>query len=364
MSNLLLDYAFSFEEVEGTLQPDYSFLSNVAVAVKSNNVSTPPKPLPYLVEVYSPELVKEHTDNETVNQLFSGGLGAFYLLVCETLDSADPLLDDTEFYTFGISDDFDEDAASVFIPSKYAGVVYSTSSTRSDAKTVVAGNITKRRDLKSQFLKSHDLLKKTKDKSQRTELLKGARTAAVDLAKLPHRCCFLDLAYNTSGAHFAFGKLLSAAYWSDQQYIQANADDWWATSQLGEADSLFKDRISFYLSDKQYGTRLAFFAAGGESISAPYINRLVELSIQGAGLNYISINHPRNTVSTRINLESRLQDEVDKYMVAPYYYLDPDGDNDVQLYDSEERYFLNGALAIKTAEPIWRVNFQVKQESY
>jgi hypothetical protein len=69
---------------------------------------------------------------------------------------------------------------------------------------------------------------------------------------------------------YAFGKLLSNQLnWLNQQFITMPvADD---VDEAGEAESLFDSKVSFVLSDDDYGNRLALFAVGGKAIVAPYI---------------------------------------------------------------------------------------------
>lgn len=356
MANVLLDYFFQFEERQGTPPPDYSFLHRVAIAVKTNKASPPEKP--YLVDVYDAETVKEHTSNVSVLRLFAGGLSSITLLVTDTLANADSLLDDTGFYTFGISTDFTEEESSKFTPTNFSGVVYSVSTQKSKAVKIVGENADKRKSVKSKYIQESNRAVK----SRNADDLKSLKATAEELAKLHRRCVFLNAANNDSGAHYAFGKLLSSVYWGDQQYIPALDSAWAATSKLGEANDLFNKRVSFYLSDARYGTRLAFFAAGGEAITEAYIDRYIQLDMQGSGLNYISANFPRKTVTSRIKIEDRLQDVIDKYKQDPYNYLDPAARNEIKLFDSNEMYYLTGMLNIQVAEPIWRIKVQVTQE--
>jgi hypothetical protein len=53
----------------------------------------------------------------------------------------------------------------------------------------------------------------------------------------------------------------------NQQYITMPfADD---VGSLGEAETLFDDKISFVISDDEFGKKLSLFCAGGKAIAAP-----------------------------------------------------------------------------------------------
>lgn len=385
MANVLLDYFFKFTENKGTPPPDYSFLHRVAIAVKPNSliydidttidgatdehltadVSTSiesPSPkseqIPYFVDVYDEDTLLEHTNNRGVLQAFKGGLSAVRLLVTDTLSNADKILDDSDFFTFGISNDFTEEESSGFAPSVFNGVVYSVASNKTNALKISEVNISER----TAAIKKYRNASNKAAQSRSSDDIKTLHLAAEELAVLHRRCIFLDTAYNDEGAHYAFGRLLSSPFWRDQQYTLAPNSSWAAATKLGHANDLFDKKISFYLFDAKYGTRLAFFGAGGESITEPYIDRYIQLDMQGAGLNYISANFPRKTASARIKIEDKLQDVIDKYSQKPYEYLDTASENEIKLFDSTEMYYLAGLLNIRVAEPIWRIKVEVTQE--
>lgn len=356
MANVLLNYCFQFTENKGTQPPDYSFLHCVAVVVKPNSHAHSSRP--YAIDIYDEETLKKHTDNTSVLQLINGGLSSIRLLVSESLGAIDSLLDDTEFYTLGISKDFPEEESSEFVPTTFSGVVYSIASNKSKALKLLSDNISKLTKAKSAYKERAAIAQRDRSDTAIQQL----KASAEELATMHRRCAFFDVHYNDEGAHYAFGKLLSSTYWRDQQYIQARNPSWASATKLGEADDLFNKRISFYLSDSKYGTRLAFFGAGGQSITEAYVDRYIQLDIQGTGLNYISANFPRKTASSLIKIEDRLQDVIDKYTAQPFEYLDASRDNKIQLFDVGEMYYLSGLLDMQVAQPIWRIKVEVTQE--
>jgi hypothetical protein len=131
-----------------------------------------------------------------------------------------------------------------------------------------------------------------------------------DQAAIENRVAFFYLDANgAKNMFYAFGKLLSnASNWTNQQYVTMPFDD--LVSTLGEANSLFDDKISFVISDDEFGKRLALFAVGGKAIVAPYILKNLRIDIQSSALTWISGNQPSYTIKEAALLETRLQQDV------------------------------------------------------
>ena len=94
---------------------------------------------------------------------------------------------------------------------------------------------------------------------------------AATFAAADNRVGFYNAVANGSkNMFYAFGKLLSNLLnWTNQQYISMPFSD--AVGALGTANSYFDSKISFVISDDEFGNRLALFAAGSKAIVAPYI---------------------------------------------------------------------------------------------
>jgi hypothetical protein len=151
---------------------------------------------------------------------------------------------------------------------------------------------------------------------------------------------------------FAFGSFLSTSAWRNQQYIGISQPIGSVTS-LGLAESLFNDRISFFMDDDESGTRLAFFVAGGKSITTPYISKEIELLMQFNMTNFITINQPYN-----VKLERQELEKIGDQMIADYIeqgYLDPDGINDLVVTDGAEVFVVAGSLTTSPSVALWRV---------
>jgi len=168
----------------------------------------------------------------------------------------------------------------------------------------------------------------------------------------PNRVGFFRLDANGAGnMFFAFGKLLSnQATWLNQQYITMPFND--GVDLLGEANSLFDERVSFVLNDTEFGNRLAFFVAGGKAIVAPYIKKNLSIDLQSQTLSWISANQPQYTIVNASLLESNLQQKViqEKYIDTK---LITDGIIDISLV--QDNFVANAEANISEPSAFWRV---------
>ena len=154
---------------------------------------------------------------------------------------------------------------------------------------------------------------------------------------------------------YAFGKLLSNALsWLNQQYIEMPvADD---VDTLGEANALFDDKISFVISDDEFGERLALFACGAKAIVGPYIKRNLEIDLQSAALTYISANQPQYTKRHATLLEDTLQKVIDGYIERQEIEA---GTVEVKL--EEDNFVASGYINISEPKAMWRVVGEMRQ---
>lgn len=315
-ANILLDYAFKFSEVTGTQKADLSYLKNLAVIVKSKTAGGAS---PSIHEITSAEDAAQYTNATDLAALFAGGMNIVTLIVCDAIGDATSALDSTNQYTALIDNEWTAVEIEGLDVTGFDGVIAAAFGDKTKAETYAAE-------------KNH--------------------------------CAFLDATSPKSyGMYYAFANLLSGTYWRDQQYIQVTSNDVTTVADLGEAETLFTDKISFYLGDDQYGKRLGFFGAGGLAITQHYINEEIKRITQSTGVNYLALNQPRNISISRILLENALQDKVDEYKLPPYQYLDPAGINEIVLTTSNEAFVLNGQMTTRVAEPIWRVKVEARQEA-
>lgn len=178
-----------------------------------------------------------------------------------------------------------------------------------------------------------------------------------DQAAIENRCAFFAKSGEVAkNMFFAFGKLLSNSLsWSNQQYITMPASD--DVSTLGDANALFDDKISFVISDSEFGTRLALFACGGKAIAAPYIKRNLEIDMQSKALTFISGNQPGYTLKAATLLEDELQKVIDLY-VDDRQWIEA-GEVDVRL--EQANFIASGYINISEPKAMWRIFGEIRQ---
>lgn len=175
-------------------------------------------------------------------------------------------------------------------------------------------------------------------------------------AAIENRCAFHTTSGNKAkNMFYAFGKMLSNSLsWGNQQYITMPvADD---VDTLGEANSLFDDKISFVIADDEFGNRLGLFACGAKAITAPYIKRNLEIDIQSAALSYVSGNQPSYSRTHAALLEDELQKVVQSYIDD---LLIENGTVEVLL--EEDNFVATGNMNIAEPKALWRIFGEIRQ---
>jgi hypothetical protein len=175
-------------------------------------------------------------------------------------------------------------------------------------------------------------------------------------AAISNRCAFHTTSSNKAkNMCYAFGKLLSNSLsWKNQQYVSmAVADD---VATVGDAEALFDDRISFVISDDQYGHRLAMFCCGGEAIVAPYIIKNLEIDLQSSALSYVSGNQPAYTLTQAALLEDELQKVMNEYIASEEIE-----NGTVQVLLEEENFVGSAYMNIAKPKALWRILGEMRQ---
>lgn len=309
---ILLDYFFPITTIEATPQASTAFLKQVCIVVLPRaSGGSPVEDVPQLCT--SSAAIAAQTDNVDAPQLLAGGLSRVYTLAVDDLSELDTILEayGSQFFTLIISSDFNDAAVTAMDLGAWAGVVGRAST--DDAFLATQAAISKRA---------------------------AFHTTSGNKAK--NMC-------------YAFGKLLSNSLnWLNQQYItMAFADD---IDTLGEADALFDDKISFVISDDEFGNKLGLFAAGGKAIVAPYIQRNLEIDLQSRALTYISGNQPAYTPTQAALIEDELQKVIDSYISRGWI---ESGSVEVKLENSN--FVASAYMEIPEATAMWRIFGQVTQ---
>lgn len=181
-------------------------------------------------------------------------------------------------------------------------------------------------------------------------------------AVIENRCAFYESGTsNAKNLCYAFGKLLSNSLdWTNQQYIQMPfADD---VDEVGEAENLFDNKISFVLDDEEFGARLSLFCAGGSAIVAPYIRRNLEIDMQSKALQYVSANQPAYTKKHAALIE----DELDKIIngsedVRGYVQKGWIESGSVSILLEQDDFVASGEITIKKPRALWRIVGEITQ---
>lgn len=184
-------------------------------------------------------------------------------------------------------------------------------------------------------------------------------------AAIENRCWFkCTVTTKAKNCCYAFGKLLSnPTDWKNQQYITVPYDD--EVEVLGNAETLFDDKVSFVISDDEFNKRLSLFACGGKSIVAPYIIRNLEIDLQSKGLQYVSANQPAYSLTQAALLEDELQKVIDGDGLEngnPGYigkgWLTA---GSVRVTLEEDDFIASGSITVPTPRSMWRINGTLTQ---
>ncbi len=178
-----------------------------------------------------------------------------------------------------------------------------------------------------------------------------------DQTALSNRCAFFTASENgAKNMCFAFGSLLSnRANWLNQQYITMPFDD--GVDTLGDANSLFDDKVSFVLHDEEFGNRLALFCAEGKAIVAPYILKNLRVDLQSASVQWISLNEPQYTIKEASLLETRLQEDVINSYISRNWI--ESGSVDISLV--EQNFTATGEIEVPQPKALWRVFSEMRE---
>lgn len=179
-----------------------------------------------------------------------------------------------------------------------------------------------------------------------------------DQAVVENRACFFANSTNKAkNMMYAFGKLLSnSSGWLNQQYITMPFDD--EVDTLGEAESLFDDKVSFVLNDDEFGKRLGLFAVGSKAIVAPYILKNLRIDIQSAALTWISANQPSYTLKEASLLETRLREDV---LNEDYIQTGLIEAGTISIGLLNDNFVATGEINVAEPKALWRVFSEMRQ---
>ena len=306
MKDVLLEYVMKVDAYAPTLSASTAYIRKVLCVVK---------PLPEgatgtITECTTKAEIQALT-TANCHVLLEAGLPSVYVLPANDLNLADILeATDKKFFTILIDGAFTNDELNALDDGDFAGVIGWSVENREQAKNWGYGN---------------------------------------------SNVGFYDLDVNGSqNMYYAFGKLLSANNWKNQQYIEMPFGS--GISSINQAELMFEDSISFVLTSEEYKNRLALFASNRRAIVAPYVYEELTLKLQSKALQYISLNQPNYTEAEASLLEDALQGVVDGYVEQGIL---THGKVVVSLTD--EQFVAQASINIPEPKALWRIKATMKQ---
>lgn len=313
MAKILLDYLMPITAIEPTPAASTAFLKQVCVLV--DPVSETAVSGTYYEKTSKSAVVAMNLSagaTAEIDQLFDAGMQKVIILPLTALTGLDEAIigHESDFYTILVSSDFSDSDVTAMTPGTFSGVI-GVSST---------DDVT--------FLPAQ--------------------------AAIANRSAFYTTSTNKAkNMFYAFGKLLSSLNWRNQQFITMPvADD---VDTLGDAESLFDDRVSFVISDSEFSNRLAFFVAGGKAITAPYIKRNLQVDMQSKALQYIAANQPAYTLTQAALLEDELQKVIDGYVDEAEI-----DEGIVEVTLEEDNFVASGDINIAEPKALWRLPAEMR----
>lgn len=403
MSKFLLDYVFKILVNTNINAPSTAFLKQLCLVVKpkDNTVS------PGIYECTSMSEVAALTDNEDAEQAFNAEMSRVFLLVSDDLDLASALADATQFYTVLVSSDFREQYAALSIQDMaFVAADYGTGgnaislefaddggSTDVVNSIGVVGNaitvnlnagVTKKSTAIAAILADEDAMGllgsasvPTADANETVAagssgFTGGAAIIAfstldigtfkgvvgisgpvaeqanlVTQAAIANRSAWLGDVRNMV---YAFGKLLAnSSAWKNQQYIEM---PYAGVDNLGDAESLFDDKVNFTVTDEDYGNRLALFVAGGKAIVAPYVLKNLCIDLQGYALIWINKNNPDYNKTQASLLEDYLTQRVIQEIYLAQKWLTSAS---IAITLVNDNFVANGNIQVVEPRALWRI---------
>lgn len=306
MKDVLLEYVMKVDAYAPTPSASTAYIRKVLCVVK---------PLPEgatgtITECTTKAEIQALT-NANCHVLLEAGLPSVYVLPMNDLNLADILeATDKKFFTILIDGAFTNDKLNALDDGDFAGVIGWSVENREQAKNWGYGN---------------------------------------------NNVGFYDLDVNGSqNMYYAFGKMLSANNWKNQQYIEMPFGS--GISSINQAELMFEDSISFVLTSEEYQNRLALFASNRRAIVAPYVYEELTLKLQSKALQYISLNQPNYTEAEASLLEDALQGVVDGYVEQGIL---THGKVVVSLTD--EQFVAQASINIPEPKALWRIRATMKQ---
>ena len=306
MKDVLLEYVMKVDAYAPLPSASTAYIRKVLCVVKPKGATKDT-----ITECTETSEIQALTDAK-VEKMLDAGMTSVLVLPVDDLTGLKTILEatDKKFFTILIDGAFDNSAVSAIDLGSFSGVVGWSTESKENAKafTIKSNNVG-----------------------------------------------FVDASANLSqNMYWAFGKLLSANNWKNQQYIEMPLSS--GIDTINKAELHFEDAVSFVLTSEEYGNRLALFASNRRAIVAPYVFEELQLKLQSKAVQYISLNQPNYTESEASLLEDSLQAVIDGYVEQG---LLTHGSIVVKLTD--ENFVVSATIQVPEPKALWRIKAEMYQ---
>lgn len=308
MKDVLMEYVMKVDAYAPTPSASTAYIRKVLAVVKP--LDSEAETTDTIIECTTKAEIEALTGAKAY-KLLDAGMPSVYVLPATSLDIDDIIkASNKEFFTILIDSAFSDSELEEFDAGDFKGVVSASFDDRAKAKafTILKNNVG-----------------------------------------------FYDLAVNAGqNMYYAFGKLLSANSFKNQQYIEMPLAS--GVNTINQAELIFEDSVSFVLSSKEFGNRLALFASNRRAIIAPYVYEELTLKLQSKALQYIEMNEPNYTEAEASLLEDSLQTVIDGYIEEGIL---TSGNIVVKLTD--ENFVVKATITIPEPKAMWRIKATMRQ---
>lgn len=321
-ASILRDYVVKFQVSTPIPSPSTDWVKKIGVVVKpkSNDVEEGE----YLITTRSQ--ISQYTNLLTPVRILDAGSVSFYLIVVEELAHIENVYHTGKYYTMLFSEDF------------------------TDQEVVQYKSTTGFGFYKGLFAKTFG-----RDVDKQNAWLDAARVMS-DFICYGTNLNSDNTTYNYDNLYYALGSLLSLDTLDNRQYIELPVTD--NVVELGDAEDLFNKRISLSISDVDYGNRLSGFFVGSQPIIVPYLDKLLQLDLQAAGITATNLYKPNMTPSAVAKVRDYL------YQKVIMKYINPDiiPNITLSLEVNDEGWVARGKIALSEIKTLWRYSIEIIKE--
>ena len=322
VASILRDYVVKFQISTPIPTPSTDWVKKIGVVVKPKSDSVVEGE--YLITTRSQ--ISQYTNLLTPTRILDAGSVSFYLIVVKELANIEKVYHTGKYYTMLFSEDF------------------------TDQEVIQYKSTTGFGFYKGLFAKTFG-----RDQNKENSWLEAARV-------MPDFICYGTnlnsdkTTYNYDNLYYALGNLLSLDTLDNRQYIELPVTD--NVVELGDAEDLFNKRISLSTSDIDYGHRLSGFFVGGQPIIAPYVDKLLQLDLQAAGVTATNLYKPNMTASAVAKVRDYL------YQKVIIKYINPDiiPNITLSLEVNDEGWVAKGKIALSEIKALWRYSIEIIKE--